>query len=87
MIATAQVQSIQEDNKALSTSKQALDLYEAFTIAKKSKALDLEQTLIDQVIDILKTHPVRSMHACSETVFCKDSTSDSGFIHSVFFVS
>jgi hypothetical protein len=58
-IATAQVHSIQADNTTLSSSKEALDLYEAIKTVSRSKPIALEQNLIDQVIGILQTHPVR----------------------------
>jgi hypothetical protein len=54
-----QVNKIQADNNTLATSKEALDLYEDVSTAIRLKPSGLEQSLIDQVVDIFQTHPVR----------------------------
>lgn len=53
------MQAIHKDAKTLGTKKEALHLFEAATFATKSKPLNWDQDLIDQVVDILRSHPVR----------------------------
>lgn len=57
-IATPQVHSFQAENTTLSSSKEALDLYEAVKTITRSKPIELERNLAEQVIDIFQTHPV-----------------------------
>jgi len=57
---TKLVRSIEKDNRSLSSSKEALDLFEAVSLAITLKPLGLDQNLIDQVVDILLHHPTYS---------------------------
>lgn len=54
------VQTIETGNRTLSTSKEALDLYEAVATTLRLKPVELELDSLDQLIDILKTHPAYS---------------------------
>lgn len=54
------VHSIQAENTTLSSSKEALDLYEAVKTITRSKPIELERNLAEQVIDIFQTHPAYS---------------------------
>jgi hypothetical protein len=54
------VQAIEAGNRTLSSSKEALDLYEAVSTTLRLKPVELELDSLDQLIDILRTHPVRS---------------------------
>ena len=54
-----QVNSIQADNNTLASSKEALDLFEDVSTAVRLKPSGLEQSLVDKVVDIFQTHPVR----------------------------
>jgi hypothetical protein len=54
-----QVNSIQADNNTLGSSKEALDLFEDVSTAVRLKPSGLEQSLVDKVVDIFQTHPVR----------------------------
>ncbi len=53
-----QVHSIEADKNTFSSSKEALDLYEAISTSSRLKPIELEPISIGQVIDILQTHPV-----------------------------
>ena len=54
------MQAIEAGNRTLSTSKEAIDLYEAVSTTLRLKPVELELDSLDQLIDILTTHPVRS---------------------------
>lgn len=51
------VQSINKDQKTLATENQVLHLLEAAQFVVKTRPIGWEQELIDQVVDILQSHP------------------------------
>ena len=58
-----QVKSIKADNKTISTSRDALDLFEATKISTENGPINSwDEYLVTQVIDILETHPVREVN-------------------------
>jgi len=56
----SKVNSILADKNTLASSKEALDLLEDVSTAIHLKPGGLEQSLVDQIVGILETHPVCS---------------------------
>jgi hypothetical protein len=52
------VKSLQSEKKSQSSSKEALDLLEAVKFVPKKGTVNWEEDLVDQIVNILSTHPV-----------------------------
>ena len=62
-----QVKSIKKDNGIKSTSKDALDLFEATSIATETGPINCwDEHLAAQIVDIFETHSVRESKSASD---------------------